>query len=386
MAYNQDNRYFNDTKITFMKVKKKLTLPKLFSRTKSGQLRSFRIAVRYYKKNLVVMTTKKKVEPNGKLTYDTYKYTEGKNIGRANETSAWEQAKREANSMFLRLKDKGYEDHIPEEKSTPEPMLAIKWDEKRIKFPCMVQAKLDGVRCIMYKDQDGVHLKSRRGKELEIPHIKKFFEEHIEVLPLDGELYNHGDLSFQGIISAVKRLSKKTDKINIVVYDKPVEGVPNYDRQFKLIKKDKKRVGKNAPIKFLDTIIANNLEEIYQYHDKMVKQGYEGVIIRNFDGLYEMGYRSHNLIKLKRFWDEEFPIVDVIEATGRDKGTGIFVLKAKNGELFKARPQGSKQLRTSYLRDRDSLIGKPCTVKYQELSDYGIPRFPSAIAVRDYEG
>ena len=119
MAYNQDNRYFKDTKITFMKVKKKLTLPKLFSRTKSGQLRSFRIAVRYYKKNLVVMTTKKKVEPNGKLTYDTYKYTEGKNIGRANETSAWEQAKREANSMYLRLKDKGYEDHIPEEKSTP---------------------------------------------------------------------------------------------------------------------------------------------------------------------------------------------------------------------------------------------------------------------------
>lgn len=364
---------------------KKIKLKKLFSRTKSGQIRSFKIVLRYYKKDLVVMTTKKKVEPNGKITYDKYTYTEGKNLGRANETSAWEQAQREAESIYLRLKDKGYSEQVSEEKVNPEPMLATKWDEKRIKFPCMVQPKLDGVRCITYKDEEGIHLRSRRGKDLDIPNIKKFLSEHEDLLPLDGELYNHGDLSFQGIISAVKKLSNKTDKINLVVYDKPVENVSNYDRQFKLLKRDKKKVGKNDPIKFLDTIIAFGFEDIYRYHAEMVKQGYEGVIIRNFDGLYEMGYRSHNLIKYKKFYDEEFPIVDIIEATGRDKGTAIFVLKAKNGELFNARPQGSKQLRASYLRDRDKLIGKPCTVKYQELSDYGIPRFPSAIAVRDYE-
>ena len=365
---------------------KKIKLKKLFSRTKSGQIRSFMIVLRYYKNDKVVMTTKKKVEPDGKITYDKYTYTEGKNLGRANETSAWEQAQREAESLYLRLKDKGYSENVSEERVNPEPMLAIKWDEKRIKFPCMVQPKLDGVRCIIFKDEDGIHLRSRRGKDLEIPHIKKFVSEHEDLLPLDGELYNHGDLSFQGIISAVKRLSSKTDKINLVVYDKPVENVPNYDRQFKLLNRDKKKVGNNDPIKFLETIIAKNLEEIYQYHDKCVKEGYEGVIIRNFDGLYEMGYRSNNLIKYKKFYDEEFPIIDVVEATGRDKGTAIFILKAKNGEPFNARPQGSKGLRASYLKNRKTLIGKLCTVKYQELSDYGIPRFPSAIAVRDYEG
>lgn len=369
-----------------MKIKKSIRLKKLFSRTKSGQVRSFKIVLRYYKKDLVIMTTKKKVEPDGKITYDKYTYTEGKNLGKANETSAWEQAQREAESIYLRLMDKGYNEKVPEEKVNPEPMLAIKWDEKKVKFPCMVQPKLDGVRCIIYKDNECIHLRSRRGKDLEIPHIKKFLSEHEDLLPLDGELYNHGDLSFQGIISAVKKLSTKTDKISLVVYDKPVENVSNYDRQFKLLKRDKKKVGKNDPIKFLETIIAKNLEEIYQYHDKCVKEGYEGVIIRNYDGLYEMGYRSHNLIKYKKFYDEEFPILDVVEATGRDKGTAIFILKAKNGEPFNARPQGSKQLRASYLRNRKSLIGKLCTVKYQELSDYGIPRFPSAIAVRDYEG
>lgn len=369
-----------------MKPTKRKKFPKLFSRTKGGQLRSFRINCYYLSKHNVLMVTKKRVEPDGKLTYDRYRYTEGKNLGRANETSAWVQCLREAQSMVNRLKDKGYREEVPqEEKTVPEPMLAKKWDERKIKFPCMVQAKLDGVRCIAYLEDGEVHLRSRRGKELEIPQLKQYLTENKRILPLDGELYNHGDLSFQGIISAVKRLSSKTDKINLVVYDKPVDNVPNYDRQFKLLKRDKKRAGKKAPIKFLDTVICNSFEEIFEYHDKMRALGYEGVIIRNFDGLYEMGYRSDNLIKYKKFFDEEFPIVDVVEATGRDKGTGIFVLKAKNGELFNARPQGSKQLRASYLRDRKKLIGKPCTVKYQELSDYGIPRFPSAIAVRDYE-
>lgn len=368
-----------------MRPKKRQKFPKLFSRTKGGQLRSFRINCYYLSKHNVLMITKKRIEPEGKLTYDRYQYTEGKNLSRANETSAWEQCLKEAQSMINRLKDKGYQEGAPEEKVVPEPMLAIKWDERKVKFPCMVQAKLDGVRCMAYEEAGEVHLMSRRGKELEIPQLKQYLEENRDLLPLDGELYNHGDLSFQGIISAVKRLSSKTSKINLIVYDKPVENISNYDRQFKLLKKDKKRADKNAPVKFLDTIICNNLEEIFKYHDECRAKGYEGVIIRNFDGLYEMGYRSHNLIKYKKFFDEEFPIIDVVEATGRDKGTGIFILKAKNGELFNARPQGSKALRAIYLRDREKLIGKPCTVKYQELSDYGIPRFPSAIAVRDYE-
>lgn len=368
-----------------MKVKYRVIYPKLYARTKSGQLRSFVIRVRQYREDLVVMTTKKRVEPNGKITYDKYTYTQGKNIGRANETSALEQAKLEANSMVNRLKDKGYSENPNEERVNPEPMLAIKWDESKIKFPCMVQPKLDGVRCIAFKDKDGVHLKSRRGKEFNIPHIKEFLEKNSRLLPLDGELYNHGDLSFQGIVSAVKKVSSKTSQLGIIVYDKPVEGVTNYDRQFKLLDYCENLTPEDAPVKYLSTYIANDLEDVYRYHDLFKKQGYEGAIIRNYDGLYEFGHRSNNLIKLKDFFDEEFPIVDVHEATGRDKGTALFVLQAKNGEYFNARPQGDRELRKRYLQDRESLIGKMCTVKYQELSEYGIPRFPSAIGVRDYE-
>lgn len=366
--------------------KKKERFRKLYSRTKDGQLRSFSIICRYYRENLVVMTTKKRVEPNGKMTYDNYKYTEGKNLGRANETSAWEQCLMEAKSMVNRLKDKGYSTDIPtNEKVDMKPMLAIKWDESKVKFPCMIQPKLDGVRCLMYEDENkDVHLMSRRGKELNIPHIKAFLEKRRDLLPLDGELYNHDSLSFQGIISAVKKLSKNTDKIKVVIYDKPIEGYTNRKRQL-AINLSVGMIKGDAPLTALETYRCETMEDILKYHKEFTSKGYEGSIIRNMDGLYEFGYRSHNLIKLKDFYDEEFPIVDVQEASGRDKGTAIFVLRAKNGHTFNARPQGSKELRSQYLRDRDKLIGKQCTVKYQELSDYGIPRFPSAIAIRDYE-
>ena len=39
-------------------------------------------------------------------------------------------------------------------------------------------------------------------------------------------------------------------------------------------------------------------------------KGYEGIIIRNIDGMYEFGFRSDNLIKLKVFDDKEFEIVE----------------------------------------------------------------------------
>ena len=115
----------------------------------------------------------------------------------------------------------------------------------------------------------------------------------------------------------------------------------------------------------------------------MVGLGYEGAIIRNMHSLYIEG-RSNDLMKLKKFDTNEFEIVDVIEASGLDKGTAIFKLRAGEN-LFHARPVGSKSLRSQYLRDKDNLIGKYCTIQHQGYSDAKVPRFPVALTIRDYE-
>ena len=372
----------------------------LYALSKTGSIRVYEIIVED-KGDSAIMTTRKKVTLNGKWTEDSYEYKNGVNIGKSNETSYLEQAINEAESAYKRQLDAGFTEEMPSTESkyntdangNIKPMLAISFNKKKIKFPCIVQPKLDGVRCLALLVNDKVKLISRKGKEYTIPHIIDYFEEHKELLPLDGELYNHQELTFQEIVSAVKRQTDLTVQIRYAVYDKPLLDVPNEQRWGKLVDDYSKIVTKYSPTYLVDSIICNNFDEIMEYHNKCVSEGYEGVIIRNLDGIYEFGFRSNDLIKYKEFVDDEFQIADVIEATGRDKETAIFVLYKHGCEgkeitdenTFKAKPKGSYNLRKGYLMNKDNLIGLKATIKYQGLTDDGTPRFPSAIAIRDYE-
>lgn len=363
--------------------------PTLYALSKTGSIRVYEIVVEN-KYTHAVMTTRKKVTLNGKWTEDTYEYHTGVNIGKSNETSYLEQALSEAQSAWNRLLDAGFTTTMPDPKQKfntdangkIKPMLAISYNERKIKFPCLCQPKYDGVRCTISEDADGIHIISRKGKPYVIPHLALWAEEHRELLPLDGELYNHGELTFQEIISAVKKVSPLTEKIRYVVYDRPIEGATNIQRWEQLLK-DFADI-KDAPAYLSGDSLVFNLEQLKEYHDECVANGYEGIIIRNFDGVYEFGFRSSDLIKYKEFNDAEFKIVDVVEATGRDAGTAVFVCVCADGE-FNVKPQGSRELRAEYFKNRKSLIGKYVSVQYQGLSDDGIPRFPSAIAIRDYE-
>lgn len=359
--------------------------PTLYARSKNGNIRTYLIEVVDFEGYSLIRTTKK-ANLQGKEVVDETVVNSGVNLGKANATTYQEQARLQAHSMYKRLLDAGFTPTIPTEHFNTDaegkikPMLAISFNEKKIKFPCIVQPKYDGVRCLITFDKE-VQIFSRKGKPYNIPHLKKWAEEHRGLLPLDGELYNHGELTFQEIVSAVKKQSEITPLIRYVVYDKPTEGT-NKERWENLQKEFPNE--DNSPAYLSGSIICHSMEEIWCYHEKCVSQGYEGVIIRNLKGTYEKGFRSSNLIKLKVFNDAEFKIIDVIEASGRDAGTAIFVCECKGG-YFNVKPQGTRELRKEYFINQDKLIGKMVTVQYQGLSDEGIPRFPSAITIRDYE-
>ena len=341
-----------------------------------------------------LIVTTSRLGETGKATEDRKVVDKGVNIGKSNETTYLEQAFRIANSKISKLRDEGFSEEKPDASKKfntdasgeIKPMLAIPFDEKQILYPCLCQPKYDGVRCTVSIGSDGdVKIISRKGKPYNIPHLKEWAEQHRDTLPLDGELYNHSELTFQEIISAVKKHSDITSKIRYVVYDKPVEGVVNSERWGELLDMDQNGAFKESPVYLTPYRLCNDMEEIREYHRECVQEGYEGVIIRNLDGLYEFGFRSRDLIKLKDFDDSEFTIADVVEGTGRDAGTAVFVLLLPDGRTFKARPVGEFEQRKDYFDNRTELIGKQCTVKYQGFSDDGVPRFPVAIAVRDYE-
>lgn len=365
------------------------TFPRMYALSKRGQIRVYEISIKDFGDH-AVMTTRKKVTIDGKWVEDKYEYWNGVNIGKANETTYLQQAHFEARSAINRLKDAGFTETIPDASKKfntdangkIKPMLAISFDAGKIKFPCLCQPKYDGVRCTISEVDGNIDIISRKGKPYKIPHLEKWASENRQLLPLDGELYNHGELSFQDIISAVKKVSPLTDKIKFVAYDRPILDVPNRERWHKLVQDFECKT--DIPVYVSGWVFCDNIGQIEKYHDRCVEQGYEGVIIRNLDGMYEFGFRSNNLIKFKKFDDSEFEITDVVEATGRDAGTAVFVCKCDGG-TFNVKPQGTREIRAEYYKNRKNLIGKLVTVQYQGLSKDLIPRFPSAIAIRDYE-
>ena len=119
-------------------------------------------------------------------------------------------------------------------------------------------------------------------------------------------------------------------------------------------------------------------------YDDFIKQNYEGIMIRNTNGVYKLKFRSNDLIKLKPFLDAEYKIVDFTDGVGRDKGCVIWICENKNGDTFRCRPNGSLEERQSLFENGKKYIGKYLTVRYQELVD-DIPRFGIGISIRDYE-
>ena len=99
---------------------------------------------------------------NGKMQAKC-EIVQGKNIGRANETTPEQQAELEAESRYKKQLDKGYRSTKEELVELPLlPMLAADYLKQghRIKYPCFGSPKMDGVRCLAIRHEDHVELKS----------------------------------------------------------------------------------------------------------------------------------------------------------------------------------------------------------------------------------
>jgi len=355
----------------------------LYLTSKNNKPLKFEIKVEIREGFPCLITTKGYTD--GQQQQDVKPFFEGVNLGKSNETSPQQQAINEAQGIYNKLKDKGYKDNLKDLKSIktdasgrPLIMKAQK-DLNKIVFPCYIQRKYDGMRCIVSREQGIILFRSKYGKQLEnLEHLEpelKFIKEGQE---LDGELYIHGK-SLQSIISQVKTKSELNKEIHYRLYDELSE----YDQTERI--KRLRKYPKGKLVAFVPTPMVNDWEEAQEMFEQFIAEGYEGAILRNPNGLYEFGHRSYNLIKYKQFEEDEFEIVDVEQATGRDLGTGIFVCKTKEGKRFNARPRGTREERANYFKNKGKFIGKQLTVIYQKFTDYGIPFHPVGKIVRDYE-
>ena len=332
-------------------------------------------------------------QQNGKHTESIKEVSKGKNVGKKNETSAYMQACNEAKSMWTKQKESGYVESLDmlQNSKLYLPMLAHDYTKRSksiVHDNAYVQPKLDGVRLLVTNTAKI----SRTGKSIEIlQHLDKELNVLFSIIgndiALDGEIFTF-DLPFETLAGCFRQ-TKHIDQCNIeklkfYVFDCfSKTSDPGFVERYKILE----NAFGSHKFKYLQLICTEKLNsDVETYNEKYIKDGYEGVIIRNGDGKYKCNYRSVDLQKYKTFTDDEYVIVDAKEATGNDSGTAIFICKDNKSEtIFAVRPRGSRALRAEYLTNKYTYIGKKLTVRYQNLSEYGVPRFPVGISVRDYE-
>lgn len=336
----------------------------------------------------------------GKMVENEKIISKGKNLGKKNETTPFQQALLESQSTWENKIDTGYaanvtNSHVPGTATkealaaheTLRPMLAHTFQKrsKDIQYPCFVQAKLDGVRCIFHNDK----LTSRNGKSFAfMDHIEKELKPATDAgMILDGELYST-TLSFEQFVGLVKKKKLTTEDkeqikhVKLWVYDCVTQD--SYEKRKELLEAFFEK-NKLKNIHLLPTYECKNKEEIKEWHDKFVLEGNEGLIIRNKKGLYKLNTRSADLQKYKEFEDSEYEVTGFTEGEGVEKGLVIWTCKTKDGKSFNVRPRGTHEDRAKLFKEAKKYIGQELTVRYQELTAECIPRFPVGIAFRGYE-
>jgi ATP-dependent DNA ligase len=268
---------------------------------------------------------------------------------------------------------------------------------KKIKYPCLVQPKLDGV-CAL-GNRDG--LWSRGGKsgstangiswnEL-CPDIVKELKVLCDNYPdrvFHGELYLHGE-TLDTIGEALKDKKPLTDKIEFHIFD--VIPLYNLDQSYiDRVESYKDEYGdfllddNYTKLKFvIPTYSVYNEKDLLRFEDKCLEEGYEGVVVRDCEGLYEIGKRSSKVLKLVRFDETEVKIVDVIPMENKPE-QGLFVCEY-DGKTFNVTPAMSHNEREFLLSNKFTYIGKLLTIKHRGYTKYNTPRIAVGKTIRDYE-
>lgn len=389
------------------------TFPTLYKLADSGAVIEWDIVVRAVDDSIsqpAVIVTRWGQE-GGKTQETQDVVSEGKNVGKKNETSPLKQALGEAQSKWTKQQTKSRyvltrEAALAGERSELvaggyDCMTAfgIEKKPKALKYPCAIQRKYDGHRVLAIIDDGVCTLWSRSRKPITgVPHINRALEKmyptgHHEV---DGEGYTM-KLTFEEISSYLRSVEPKPgyEVIEYHIYDLHVEDVAFSERWGML---ENVLHSAQFPLFLAPTYIVDNAEKMEAFKKQFIEAGYEGAMARNLDGLY-VGKRSTDLLKLKMFEDDEFKVVAIThstrsvfienEAGQQEEKKMVYVMLecALPGKLsppgatgtftttFNA-PQASQQ---EIAANPEKYIGRIVTVKYQNYTDDKKPRIPKGL-------
>jgi DNA ligase 1 len=253
--------------------------------------------------------------------------------------------------------------------SAPPLLLAERWDNAQDLSGWWISEKLDGVRAYW----DGKSLISRLGNTF---HAPDWFLAGLPEVPLDGELWI-GRKAFQRTVGIVRRQDKSDHwkEVAFVAFDAPAVAGP-FEVRLRFVR-EHVEWKRPAHLRAHEHNLCEGLAHLRAELARVEALGGEGLMVRRPGSHYEAG-RSLTLLKIKTFLDAEARVVGHQAGAGRHKG--------RLGALLTELPDGTRFSVGTGLSDAEReappALGSIITFRYQELSDGGVPRFPSYVGVR----
>ena len=275
------------------------------------------------------------------------------------------------------------------------------WDDR-----WYASRKLDGVRCLAVVDENRVcTLYSRMGKELTTLNRVKEAIENTGIINhvFDGEiclLDENGNEDFQGVMKELRRKDHQIENPRFMIFDMIHKSefnagkgnTPLTERLRTLRAWQGGRFTCGQTLQYVDQVQINDDDHFETWNKLSAEKGWEGFMLRKNVG-YE-GKRSKNLVKVKKFHDAEYEVIDydtdTAEVVRNGRSETIEMLSQvwieHKGHKVKVGSGWTHEQRLQYMDG--SIVGKIITVQYFEETKNdkgGISlRFPTVKHI--YEG
>lgn len=288
--------------------------------------------------------------------------------------------------------------------------LAAKYQDhkKKVDFEkdiWLASRKMNGLRGLTRCENGKSNVYSRSGKEfMTLNVLRAALNESIEGnWVLDGEIClmnDNGLEDFQGILSEYNKKNHTIESPKYVIFDILTleefdSGISDVILSERLKRFDKIFKKKSDTFELLNQIRINNIDDLELLMDEAEIYGWEGRIIRK-DTFYK-GKRSNDILKVKRFFDAEYKVIDtengiqryINEETGLESEEEMMTrvnIKHK-GNIVGVGSGWSLEQRKYYYKHPELIIGKIITVQYKEETqnkqgDYSL-QFPTVKAIYD---
>lgn len=265
-------------------------------------------------------------------------------------------------------------DDVPSDKpvvAPPELLLAESWDGVQDPTGWWMSEKLDGVRAYW----DGEKMISRLGNKFYAPERFLYHFRHVKE-PLDGELWM-GRRMFQKTVSLVRRMKDEWQDVYYLVFDAPKAKGTFEERRARLQELFGLYFYSSDTVFQVAQTPCEGIKHLKEYLASIEKGGGEGVMLRQPGSKYEYG-RSHTLLKVKNFKDQEATVIGHYDGRGKHKGRlGALEVQLANGTKFRIGTGFSDAE-----RENPPPVGSVVTFRYQELTTAGVPRFPAYVGRR----